>query len=98
MARIQANSEEDYESIMVRLTKNKYPIAFKAKVEELMESGAFDDSREAEEWVENTPIELELYYDKHSGLFGVEAEAIECGATAICSPYTGEYMLDYIEE
>lgn len=98
MARVQANSVENYESIMVRLTKKDYPIAFKAKVEELMESGAFNDSREAEEWVENTPIELELYYDKHSGLFGVEAEAIECGATAICSPYTAEPMLDYIEE
>lgn len=98
MARIQANSGVDYESIMVRLTKKKYPIAFNAKVEELMESGAFDDRQKAEEWVENTPIELELYYDKHSGLFGVEAEAIEYGATDICSPYTGEYMLDYVEE
>lgn len=98
MARVQANSADNYESIMVRLTKRDYPIAFKAKVEELMESGAFNDSREAEEWVENTPIELELYYDKHSGLFGVEAEAIDCGATAIYSPYTAEPMLDYIEE
>lgn len=98
MARVQANSVDDYESIMVRLTKRDFPIAFKAKVEELMESGAFNDSREAEEWVENTPINLEIYYDKHSGLFGVEAEAIECGATAICSPYTAEPMLDYIEE
>lgn len=98
MARVQANSADNYESIMVCLTKKDFPIAFKAKVEELMESGAFNDSREAEEWVENTPIELEIYYDKHNGLFGIEAEAIECGATAICSPYTAEPMLDYIEE
>lgn len=98
MARVQANSADNYESIMVNLTKKKFPIAFKAKVEELMESGAFNDSREAEEWVENNAIELEIYYDKHSGLFGVEAEAIDCGATAICSPYTAEPMLDYIKE
>ena len=98
MARIQANSGEDYESIMVRLTKKKFPIAFKAKVEELMESGAFDDREKAEEWVEENPIELEIYYDKHSGLFGVEAEAIEADAESICSPYSGEYMLDYVEE
>lgn len=98
MARVQANSVDNYESIMVRLTKRDFPIAFKAKVEELMESGAFNDSRKAEEWVENTPIELEIYYDKHSGLFGVEAEAIECGAESICSPYTAEPMLEYVEE
>lgn len=98
MARVKANSEDNYESIMVNLTKKRFPIAFKAKVEELMEQGAFKKIREAEEWVENTPIELEIYYDKHSGLFGVEAEAIECDATAICSPYTAEPMLDFIED
>ena len=32
-------------------------------------------------------IDLELYYEKDYGLFGVECEAVEC--SDICSPYSG---------
>lgn len=95
MARIRVNSPDDMESISVRLTKRKFPIAFQAKVEELMDAGAFNDSREAEKWIAENPIELEIYYDKHNGLFAVECEVLECGAEAVCSPYTGQPMLDY---
>lgn len=91
---VKINRGEDYESIEVILTEERFPIAHKLKVEELMEQGAFDTIEQAKEWVNTTPIELELYYDKHSGLFGVESDAVEsCGET-LCSPYSGENLID----
>lgn len=98
MARIQANNGNEYESVRVIIDKEQYPIAYRAKIEELVEQGCYDTIEDAEQDNPNFDIELELYYDKHSGLFGVEAEAISSDATSICSPYSGEYMLDYIEE
>jgi hypothetical protein len=88
MEKIKVNNEDCYESILVILDENKYPIAHKNKVDELVESGAFNSVEEAKEWVNNTPIELELYYEKHSGLFAVEAEAIDSASESLCSPYT----------
>ena len=88
MEKIKVNNEDCYESILVILDENKYPIAHKNKVDELVESGAFNSVEEAKEWVNNTPIELELYYEKHSGLFAVEAEAIDRASESLCSPYT----------
>jgi hypothetical protein len=75
------------ETIEVKLDRNKTPISFKHKVDELMEQGAFDTREEAESWVEETPIVLEMMYEKHSGLFAVESESIESG---VFSPYTRE--------
>ena len=98
MARIQANSADNYESINVVLTKDRYPIAYRAKMEELVEQRCYETIEDAEKDNPRIEIDLELYYDKHSGLFGVEAEAIEASAEAICSPYSGEYMIDYVEE
>lgn len=83
---IRANDADNYESIMITLTREKYPIAFKAKLEELIEEGAFENENEAIDWIESTPIELEIYYEKGSGLFAVESEAVECNGTY--SPYT----------
>ena len=88
MEKIKVNPEDQYESIMIILNEKKYPIAHQKKLEELMEQGAFKNEAEAKEWINTTPIELELYYEKHSGLFGVEAEAIECVSESLCSPYT----------
>lgn len=88
MEKIKVNSPEQYESIMIILNENKYPIAHQMKLEELMEQGAFRSEAEAKEWINTTPIELELYYEKHSGLFGVEAEAVENASESLCSPYT----------
>lgn len=88
MDKIKVNKEDVYESIMIILHEDKYPIAHKAKLEELMEQGDFDSVEEAKEWINTTPIELELYYEKHSGLFGVEAEAVESAHETLCSPYT----------
>ena len=83
---------ENYESISVLLTEEKFPIAFKNKVDELMEQGAFNNIEEAKKWVKTNPIELELYYDKHHGLFGIEAEAVEACGEDFVSPYTREYL------
>ena len=88
MEKIKVNNEDCYESILVILDENKYPIAHKNKVDELMERGVFKSVEEAKEWVNNTPIELELYYEKDAGLFAVEAEAIDSASESLCSPYT----------
>ena len=85
---IKANNENNYESIMVTLTREKTPIAFQSKLDELMEQGAFDNEADAIKWIESTPIELELYYEKDSGLFAVEADAVDNQADLV-SPYTG---------
>lgn len=98
MARVQANSGENYESFNVVLTKNTYPIAYRAKMEEFVEQGLYDTIEDAERDYPRIEFELELYYDKHSGLFAVESEAVSSNAELICSPYTGEYMLDYVEK
>jgi hypothetical protein len=86
--RIKVNNEDCYESIMITLHEDKYPIAHKNKVDELMEQGCFDDREEARKWVNSTPIELEIYYEKDAGLFAVEAEAIYSCSESLCSPYT----------
>jgi hypothetical protein len=94
MEKIKVNAPEQYESFMITLNENKYPIAHQMKLEELMESGAFNSVEEAKEWINTTPIELELYYEKHSGLFAVEADAIENASESLCSPYTGVEFYD----
>lgn len=88
MEKIKVNNEDCYESIMIILDERKYPIAHQNKVDELIESGAFESVAEAKEWVNTTPIELEIYYEKHSGLFAVESEAIDSCSESLCSPYT----------
>lgn len=88
MEKIKLNNENCYETIMVVLREDKCPIAHKNKVEELMEQGAFDNIEEAKEWVNTTPIELELIYEKNEGLFAIESEAVICYSHRLCSPYT----------
>ena len=88
MEKIKVNAPEQYESFMIILNENKYPIAHQKKLEELMEQGAFRSEVEAKEWINTTPIELELYYEKNAGLFAVEAEAVEDIPHTLCSPYT----------
>ena len=77
--------KEQAEYIDIYLTE-KLPIAFKTKVDELLEQGCFKTREEAEEDVRRYPIQLELVYEKHFGLFAVESEALE-----LCtSPYSGK--------
>ena len=85
---IKAYPINETETIEVRLDRNKTPNSFKLKVDELMEQGAFNTREDAEEWVEETPIVLEMIYEKHSGLFAVESEATE--NCVLFSPYSRE--------
>lgn len=87
MAKLRLNSVEDYEHLCnVRLAKEKYPIAYENKVQELVEQGL--PRIDAEKCVNDMVIELELYYHKEYGLFAVESDAVESGT--IYSPYNGE--------
>lgn len=94
---MKANKAGEEEIIEVLLTRRTFPIAFQNKLNELMEQGAFDNEEDATKWIESTPIVLEIMYEKDSGLFAVESEAIESGG--IISPYSGEEIEnDYWED
>ena len=92
MKAIKKNDAYNYESIKITLSRMTTPIAYQNKLDELMECKAFDTQAEAEKWLNETPIELELYYEKGYGLFGVEEEAVE--ESEIHSPYSGAPLLD----
>ena len=87
---IKINEPNHEEVIEVRLSREKTPKAFKEKLEELMEEGAFNTEKEAIEWIEKTTFVMEIYYERGSGLFLVESEALENGD--IVSPYTKELL------
>lgn len=87
MQPLQLNNADSYEPIQVRLSKETTPIAFEQKVQELIEECGMT-REQAEQTVRDTVFELELYYQKGSGLFAVESEAVEAGI--IYSPYSGE--------
>ena len=86
------NSAECYESLgTIKLSKEKTPIAYENKVQELMnECGV--SREEAEQITNDIEFELEIYYEQGSGLFAVESEAVESGT--IYSPYTREEYTD----
>ena len=86
------NDENKYESVSILLSKEKYPIAFEKYVTDMMQGGMTRE--EAEKWLSQTPIELEIYYEKGAGLFGIEAEALESASNTICSPYSKESFED----
>ena len=82
------NTLDTYDSINIKLID--YPEAFKAKCEEFVEQGIATDMDDAAEQLKDYEIDLQLVYDKHYGLFAVEAEAVESCAEDIYSPYTNE--------
>ncbi len=84
------NKPKETEYIEVVLTEKKYPIAFRNKLRELMEQGAFKSESDARRWIASAPIVLELYYEPHAGLFAVESDALESSPESIRSPYSGE--------
>ena len=96
MKAIKMNNADNYESINITLSKENTPIAYQNKLDELMDCKAFDDQSDAEKWLSETPIELELYYENGYGLFGVEAEALE--NMEIHSPYSGAPILYDIDK
>ena len=94
---VKLNNSDDYEALgsnlfitmnTIKLSKEFTPKAFQAKVEELLEEKVCETQEEAEKLVESMEFELELYYEKGTGLFAVESEAVESGT--IYSPYTAE--------
>lgn len=92
MKAIKMNNADVYESVNIQLSKDKFPIAYQNKLQELLDCEAFETQEEAERWINETPIELELYYEQGYGLFGVEAEAVE--NMTLHSPYSDAPILD----
>lgn len=92
---MKKNKAENYESIRVYLDENRTPLAFNEKLKELMEEGAFDNENDARNYILTNPIELELYYHKGYGLYGVESDAVECAD--IYNPYDGTKMEEWDE-
>lgn len=89
------NTLDTYDSIKIRLID--YPEAFKSKCEEFVEQGITTNIEDAKELLSNCEIDLQLVYDKHNGLFAVEAEAVESCAEDICSPYNGKIAEEIID-
>lgn len=93
---VKLNNSDNYEPIQIEITKEKYPICYNNKIEELVEQGAYPNKEEAEKQNHKFYIDCELYYQKHSGLFAVEEGAVESGT--IYSPYDGKLCEEYKEE
>ena len=89
-SRMKKYNSDNYDSIMVYLDENRTPLVFEEKIKELMEEGVFDNEDDARRWLRTTPIELELYYHKGCGLFGVESDAVEM--SVVYDPYDGKEM------
>lgn len=93
MAKIKLNNAETYEHLCnVKLTKEKFPKVYEVKLNELIKNGL--PKEEAEEYLMENEFELELYYSVNYGMFAVETDAIDGGAT-IYDPYTGEECEQY---
>lgn len=94
--KVKLNNDDNYERLCsVTLTKDKFPIAYKNKLEELVKHGFTE--KQAEDIISVTPIELEVYYHIDYGLFAVETQAVADGAD-IYSPYTGGICEPFSEE
>lgn len=89
---VKLNSAEQCEGIFIIIDKEQYPIAYRNKIEELVEQGCYDTIEDAERDNPTFEMDCEIYYDKHSGLFAVECGAVESGT--IYSPYSGEICDD----
>ena len=96
MVALKLNSAENYEAITIVLTKDKYPIAYNNKIEELVEQKLYPTKEEAEKQNPKFELECEIYYHKHCGVFAVESDAVE--SSTVYSPYSGEIYEEYKEE
>jgi hypothetical protein len=92
---MKLNSYEDYEPIEVILTKEKTPIAYNNKIEELLEEGAYETREAAEKDYPKFVMECEVYYEKGYGVFVIESDAVE--TTDIYSPSNGKRCKCYNE-
>ena len=73
------------ETIEVRLSPIKTPVAFNNKVKELVEECGLSEE-EAKREVMNMTFILEVIYEKNCGLFAVESDTLDC--SRVWSPYT----------
>lgn len=89
---VKLNSAEECERLIIIVDKEQYPIAYRNKIEELVEQKCYDTIEDAERDNPTFEMDCEIYYDKHSGLFAVECGAVESGT--IYSPYSGEICDD----
>ena len=90
---VKLNNAEQCEGIFIIIDKEQYPIAYRNKIEELVEQEYYDTIEDAERDNPTFEMDCEIYYDKHSGLFAVEQGAVESGT--IYSPYSGKLCDDY---
>ncbi len=80
-------TEQEGDTIEVYLSPEKTHEAYQRKIYELVQfSGMFRE--EAEDYLQQTPIVLELFYDIDRGLFAVESGAAEC--CEVYNPFTGK--------
>ena len=80
--------------VEIYLNPTQFPIAFNAKVNDLVKNGM--EKKDAENLVLHTPILLDVYYSTEQnfeGLFCVESEIVECATTF--NPYSGKEMEEY---
>lgn len=89
---VKLNSAEECERLVIIVDKEQYPIAYRNKIEELVEQKCYDTIEDAEKDNPTFEMDCEIYYDKHSGLFAVECGAVE--SCCIYSPYSGELCDD----
>ena len=92
---VKLNSAENYEPIEIIIRKDKHPIAYNNKVEELINEG-YGTREEIEKEYPCFFMECEIYYEQGNGLFIVESGAVESGT--IYSPYSGELCEEYGEQ
>jgi hypothetical protein len=81
---------ETPEIIEVYLSPTKTPVAYKNRVEELIEECGMT-REEAEREAFNTSIPLELVYEKNCGLFAVDSQATDC--STVWSPYSQKELV-----
>jgi len=81
--------ETHAESVDIALTEQDHPNAYRAKLEDLIESGLTED--EARAFIATTPFAMEVFYEKGCGLFAVEGEAV--GLDFMVTPYNGRPMV-----
>ena len=81
------------ESNSIEICLGDYPALAELKKQELMEVCGLSEE-EATITANQCVIDLELFYQKGSGLFGVESGAVEsCPMGGLYSPYDGETEL-----
>lgn len=90
MSPILINKAGSEEIVEIFLDEQKYPIAYKNKLDELMFCGMSE--KEARHEIMVNPIQLELYYSINQGLFGIESEALE--SIIPHNPYDGKQMIN----